>query len=138
VNVDIAQRAEMSLTEQLHAVVDRNADGVNQMALSIRRESDLLLTLGISDPLAAKAGSLAQKALELSNTSRGLTLQALKHDVSVAERTRYVSQAIAFVSSAEILLSEAKKKNRRNIDMALERQKLALIGLGRSLQTQAL
>lgn len=136
-DVDVAERAEVSLTEQLREVVDRNADGVNQMALSIRRQSDLLLTLGISDPMAAKAGSLAQRAIELSNTGRGRNLQALKHNVSVTERTQYVSQAIAFVSRAEMLLSEAKRQNRANIDTVLERQDHALNALRLNLQTPA-
>lgn len=117
-----AARAYESLTDQLLAVVDQNADGVNRAALALRRESDLLLTLGISDPFAAKAGVLAQRALELSNAGRGVDLDARRHEVTVEQRTELVSQAIAFVSRAEMLMAEAKKKNRANIDMALERQ----------------
>lgn len=117
-----AARAHDSITEQLLAVVDQNADGVNRAALALRRDSDLLLTLGISDPFAAKAGVLAQRALELSNAGRGVDLDARKHEVTVSQRTELVSQAIAFVSRAEMLMAEAKKKNRANIDTALERQ----------------
>lgn len=131
----VALVALETLDEQMHDVVDRNADGVNLMALKIRRESDLLLTLGISDPFAAKAGSLAQKALELSNARRGLTLQAVKHDVTVQERAMFVSQSIALVERATMLLAAAKKNNRANIDLALSQQARLMGDMHRSISS---
>jgi hypothetical protein len=111
-----------SLVEQLHEVVNKNADGVNLAAINIRRESDLLLTLGITDALVAKAGTLAQAALEMANAGRGVDINEEKHEVAVADRVEGVAAAMAIVTKAEGLLLEAKKSNKKNIDAALTRQ----------------
>jgi len=121
-DIQVAKRAVDTLEEQMHAVVNRNADGVNLSALSIRRETDLLLSLGISDPVAAKAGTLAQLALELANAGRGVNLQNEMPNVSPQERVRMVAKAIAVVTRAETLLVDAKKHNRKRIDHALRTQ----------------
>jgi hypothetical protein len=111
-----------SLNDQLHEVINRNADGVNCSAIKLRRETDLLLSLGISDPFAAKAGSYAQMALELANAGRGVNLQAQPHDLSPKERADLVARAMTLMLRAEMLIGAAKKNNLANIEAALARQ----------------
>jgi hypothetical protein len=110
-----------SLNDQMHEVIDRNADGVNRAAISLRRETDMLLALGISDPLAAKAGSYAQMALELANTGRGVNLEAQPHHATPQERSDLVARAMTLVLRAEMLMASAKKSNLANIEKALAR-----------------
>jgi hypothetical protein len=111
-----------SLNDQMHEVIDRNADGVNRAAISLRRETDMLLLLGISDPLAAKAGSYAQMALELANAGRGVNLAAQPHHPTPQERSDLVARAMTLVLRAEMLMAAAKKSNLANIETALARQ----------------
>jgi hypothetical protein len=111
-----------SLNDQLHEVINRNADGVNRAALKLRRETDLLLSLGISDPFAAKAGSYAQMALELANAGRGVNLQAQPHDLSPQERADLVARAMTLMLRAEMLMGAAKKTNLASIEAALAQQ----------------
>lgn len=128
-DIEVAQSAQDSLEEQIHAVINKNADGVNKMALSIRRDTDLLLTLGISDPFAAKAGTLAQAALELANAGRGVNLQCEKHVLTPTARVQFVSKAMSVVTRAELLLRAAKEQNRASIDSALDRQAKIISGM---------
>ena len=118
-DVEVAQNAHATLCEQVHQVINLNADGVNQSALKVRRTTDLLFSLGISDPFATKAGTLAQAALELANAGRGFDMDGDKHDSTPEERMNAVSKAIALVVRAEMLLAASKRRNRKNIDKAL-------------------
>jgi hypothetical protein len=111
-----------ALNDQLHEVINRNADGVNRAAIKLRRETDLLLSLGISDPFAAKAGSYAQMALELANAGRGINLQAESHNLSPKERADLVARAMTLMLRAEMLMGAAKKNNLANIQAALAQQ----------------
>ena len=111
-----------SLNDQLHEVINRNADGVNHAAIKLRRETDLLLSLGISDPFAAKAGSYAQMALELANAGRGVNLQAQPYNLSPTERADLVARAMTLMLRAEMLMGAAKKNNLANIEAALAQQ----------------
>jgi predicted RNA-binding protein YlxR (DUF448 family) len=111
-----------ALNDQLHEVINRNADGVNRAAIKLRRETDLLLSLGISDPFAAKAGSYAQMALELANAGRGIYLQAESHNLSPKERADLVARAMTLMLRAEMLMGAAKKNNLANIQAALAQQ----------------
>lgn len=119
----VAGNALDTLCEQMHQVINVNADGVNRSALKVRRDTDMLLSLGISDPFATKAGSLAQEALELANARRGVDIHGDKHVVTPDERAKAVAKAIALVVRAEMLLDCAKRKNKRNIGRALEHAK---------------
>lgn len=111
-----------ALNDQLHQVINRNADGVNRAAIELRRETDLLLSLGISDPFAAKAGSYAQMALELANAGRGVNLQAQPCNLSPTERADLVARAMTLMLRAQMLMGAAKKNNLANIQAALARQ----------------
>lgn len=117
-----------ALDDQMHDVIDRNADGVNHAAIKLRRETDMLLALGISDPFAAKAGSYAQMALELANAGRGVDLRAQPHNLSPHERAGYVGRAMTLMLRAEILLDHAKKTNVTNIQVALTHQEKVMRG----------
>jgi len=117
-----------SLNDQMHEIINRNADGVNRSALGVRRETDLLLSLGISDPFAAKAGSYAQMALELANAGRGVDLQAQAHDMTPAARADVVARAMTLVMRAEMLMAHAKKNNLANIQSALAKQEQLMRG----------
>lgn len=118
-----------SLNLQMHEVINKNADGVNRIAIAIRRESDILLSLGVSDSRAAKAGTIAQKALELANKGRGENLQYERVELTPDDRAALVAQAIMLVNKAEKLMADAKKGNRKNIDAAITKQALYLIDL---------
>jgi hypothetical protein len=122
-----------SLDDQMHEVIDRNADGVNRAAISLRRETDMLLALGISDQLAAKAGSYAQKALELANTGRGVDLQAQPHHLTPHERSDLVARAMTLMLRAEMLMKAAKKSNLANIEAALARQEQLMTNVRHTL-----
>lgn len=111
-----------SLNDQLHEVIDRNADGVNRAAIKLRRETDLMLSLGISDPFAAKAGSYAQMALELANSGRGVDLRAQLFHLAPNERADLVARAMTLILRAEMLMGAAKKNNLSNIQAALAQQ----------------
>jgi hypothetical protein len=111
-----------SLNDQMHEVINRNADGVNRAAMKVRRETDLLLSLGISDPFAAKAGSYAQMALELANTGRGVNHQAQSHRIGLRARAELVARAMTLTLRAEMLMGAAKKNERANIERALALQ----------------
>ena len=111
-----------ALNDQLHEVINRNADGVNHAAIKLRRETDLLLSLGISDLFAAKAGSYAQMALELANAGRGVNLQAQPYNLSPKERADLVARAMTLMLRAEMLMGAAKKNNLANIQAALAHQ----------------
>lgn len=113
----------LSLVTQMHEVINRNADGVNRIAIDIRRESDILLSLGISDSKAAKAGTYAQKALELANMGRGENLHSERSNLAPSARAELVAQAMMWVNKAEKLMDEAKKGNKKNINSAIEGQK---------------
>jgi len=121
-------KAIASINDQLHEVINRNADGVNRAAIGLRRETDLLLSLGVSDPFAAKAGSYAQMALELANTGRGMNLQAQPHNLSPQERADLVARAMTLMLRAQILMDAAKKNNVANIEAALARQEQLMRG----------
>jgi len=111
-----------SLADQMHEVLNRNADGVNAAAIGLRRETDLLLSLGISDPLAGKAGSFAQMALELANAGRGMNLHAQPHGLQAQDRAELIARAMTLMLRAEALMDAAKRNNRGNIEEALARQ----------------
>jgi ABC-type molybdate transport system substrate-binding protein len=117
-----------SLNDQMHEVINRNADGVNRAAITVRRETDLLLSLGISDPFAAKAGSYAQMALELANAGRGVNLRAEAYHLSPKERAELVARAMSFMLRAEMLMGHAKKTNLANIESALAEQEQRMRG----------
>ena len=125
---ELLATALASLHDQMHEVINRNADGVNRSAIGLRRETDLLLSLGISDPYAAKAGTYAQIALELANAGRGLNLQAQAHDVTPAERADLVARAMTLMLRAEMLMAHAKKNNLANIQSALAKQEQLMRG----------
>lgn len=126
-----------TLEEQLHAVINKNADGVNLSALSIRRDTDLLLSLGVSDPMAAKAGTLAQVALELANRGRGVNLSEEEHNISPFERADAVAKAMAIVTSAEELLKKARRNNSANIEDAIKKQASLISRARRGLRAPA-
>jgi hypothetical protein len=125
-----------SLDDQMHEVIDRNADGVNHSAIGLRRETDMLLALGISDPLAAKAGSYAQQALELANSGRGVNLQAQPHHLTLREHSDLVARAMALMLRAEMLMAAAKKSNLANIEAALARQEQLMANARHTLLAQ--
>lgn len=125
-----------SLNDQMHEVINRNADGVNRAAISLRRETDLLLSLGISDPFAGKAGSYAQMALELANAGRGMNLQAQPHDLGPQQRADLVARAMTLMLRAEMLMAAAKKNNLANIESALARQEQLMRGARTALACQ--
>lgn len=114
--------ATEAIDEQLRVTIDRNADGINAAAIRLRRDTDLLLALGISDALAAQAGSHAQMALELANAGRGVDLQAQPHRLTPSDRAALVSRAMVLMMIAEQLMDTAKSNNRVNIETALSRQ----------------
>lgn len=118
----LQETASRCLDEQIHQLIDRNADGVNRLAMRVRRDSDLLLSLGISDPYAAKAGTLAQFALEMANGKRGMNIEAVAHTPSVSERKDLVVKAMSLASRAEALLNHAKSVNAAAIEVALATQ----------------
>lgn len=122
-----------ALDDQMHELIDRNADGVNRAAISVRRETDMLLALGISDPLAAKAGSCAQKALELANAGRGVNLQAQPHRLTPQERSDLVARATTLMLRAEMLMKTAKESNLANIEVALVKQEQLMKSARRTL-----
>jgi hypothetical protein len=125
---ELLATALSSLEDQMHEVVNRNADGVNRAAIQLRRETDLLLSLGISDPFAGKAGSYAQMALELANAGRGVNLEARPHNLSAQERADLVARAMTLMLRAEMLMAAAKKSNHANIEAALARQEQLMRG----------
>lgn len=125
---ELLAAAASSLADQMHEVIDRNADGVNRAAIQLRRETDLLLSLGISDPFAGKAGSYAQMALELANAGRGVNLEARPHNLSPQERADLVARAMTLILRAEMLMAAAKKNNYANIEAALARQEQLMRG----------
>ena len=122
----LLRTAHEALNDQLHEVINRNADGVNHAAIRLRRETDLLLSLGISDPFAAKAGSYAQMALELANAGRGINLQAEPCNLGPRERADLVARAMTLMLRAEMLVDAAKKNNLAHIRAALARQEQRL------------
>lgn len=125
-----------AIDDQLRATIDRNADGVNAAAIRLRRETDLLLALGISDALAAQAGSHAQMALEMANAGRGVDLQAQPHRLAPSDRAALVSRAMVLMMIAEKLMDTAKSNNRSNIEAALSRQEQLAKMARRSLTCQ--
>ena len=122
----LLRTAYEALNDQLHEVINRNAEGLNHAAIRLRRETDLLLSLGISDPFAAKAGSYAQMALELANAGRGINLQAEPCNVDPRERADLVARAMTLMLRAEMLMDVAKKSNLAHIHAALDRQEQRL------------
>jgi hypothetical protein len=130
---ELHDQSVASLHGQILSLIDRNADGVNRSAIDLRRKTDLLLTLGISDPYAAKAGSYAQKALELANAGRGMTLQAEPCQTTPWERAELVARAMALMLRAEMLMAAATKTNRVNIESALQKQEQIMRGLREAL-----
>jgi hypothetical protein len=132
-DIALLATALTSLHDQMHEVINRNADGVNRAAIALRRETDLLLTLGISDAFAGKAGSYAQMALELANAGRGIDLQAQRHDITPADRAGLVARAMTLMLRAEMLMEHAKTLNRPNIQAALARQEQLVLGARASL-----
>jgi hypothetical protein len=125
-----------SLNDQMQEVINRNADGVNRAAISLRRETDLLLSLGISDPCAGKAGSYAQMALELANAGRGMSLQAQPYNLAPQQRADLVARAMTLMLRAEMLMVAVKKNNRTNIEKALAHQDQLMRGLRTALAYQ--
>jgi hypothetical protein len=119
---DLLGAAVDALDDQLHDVVDRNADGVNRCAIDVRRDTDFLLALGIADPFAARAGSYAQTALALANAGRGTGPQARTGRPTPQERADLVARAMTLVLRAEMLMAAARKNNRASIEAALDRQ----------------
>lgn len=129
----LLEKSRAALEDQMHEVINRNADGVNRAAIALRRETDLLLTLGISDPFAGKAGSYAQMALQLANAGRGVDLSARPYDVSPADRAALVARAMTLMLRAEMLMAHAKASNRSNIQTALAKQEQLVRGVKASL-----
>jgi hypothetical protein len=114
--------AMKTLEVQIHELIDKNADGVRHLALRVRHDTDLLLSIGVADPGVAKADSLARSALELTNAGRGASQQAERFELSTQVRADLVANAMALVSRAEALLAAAKRANIPNIRAAIKRQ----------------
>ncbi|MAF04671.1 hypothetical protein [Herbaspirillum sp.] len=118
--------AEEAIASQLHTVIDNNADGINRSARTIRDQSDMLLSLGITDERVARAGTLAQLAVELANSGRGVNLQQVAHAPEVEDRRRLVVKAMATIAQAEGLISAAAADNKKSIRSAVAKQERML------------
>jgi len=118
----LREQAIFSLEDQMREVFDRNADGINKAAKVIRDQSDSLLSLGITDDRVARAGTLAQLAVELANKGRGIGLDRIEHQVSVEIRRQYVETALATVAQAEVFMTEATAANKKQIRSLFQHQ----------------
>ena len=122
----LKESARKSLDDQMREVFDRNADGINRAAKAIRDQSDSLLSLGITDDRVARAGTLAQLAVELANKGRGQGLDQVHHVVDVDVRWRHVETALATIAQAEALMREATSENKKQIRALFQRQEKIL------------
>jgi len=125
-SVDLMESARKSVDDQMREVFDRNADGINRAAKAIRDQSDLLLSLGITDDRVARAGTLAQLAVELANKGRGQGLDQVRHVVDVNVRWHHVETALATIAQAEVLMREATAENKKQIRTLFQRQEKML------------
>lgn len=135
---ELKEHARLSLDDQLREVFDRNADGINRAAKTIRDHSDSLLSLGITDDRVARAGTLAQLAVELANKGRGQSLDHVRHDVSVDVRRQHVETALATIAQAELLMKEATAENKAQIRDLFHRQERMLKLVRQSPLTKSL
>ncbi|WP_034302233.1 hypothetical protein [Herbaspirillum sp. RV1423] len=125
-SVQLMESARKSLDDQMREVFDRNADGINRAAKSIRDQSDSLLSLGITDDRVARAGTLSQLAVELANKGRGQGLDQVRHVVDVNVRWHHVETALATIAQAELLMREATAENKKQIRTLFQRQEKML------------
>ena len=103
-------RSKNALAGEMNEVIDEHADGVNQIAIEVRKETDYLLLLGISDPCAAEASMFAQHALHLANVGRGVDLEGKTLKLTIDQRIEIVSTAMSSAITAERLLKESLRK----------------------------
>lgn len=121
-----ANKAKDSLVSQINDVINSNADGAVVIALRVRQSTDLLLSLGISDPASAQASIWAQQALHLVNVGRGNDLQGKKLNLTLEQRLEIVSSALGAVLMAERLLEDARSQNQAGITQAIQKQQQIL------------
>ena len=115
-----------SLDANLIVVLNQYADSINKLAIEIRKEGDLLLTLGVSDEDVLKAGQLAQMALSYANLGRGVDLKGNESRNNFSERKINVATGMALTKSAQQLLANAKKHNKQVINEAIESHRRVL------------
>ncbi len=127
-------KAKNSLVSQIDEVINNNADGAVVIALRVRQSTDLLLSLGISDPASAQASIWAQQALHLVNVGRGNDLQGKKLNLSLEQRLEVVSSALGAVLMAEKLLEDARSQNQLGITQAIKKQQ-QILGVYQSNQS---
>lgn len=125
-SVELVDLCDKNLELGLINALNEYADSVNAIALEVRKEGDLLLTLGISDKEVMKAGALAQLALSSANLGRGLDLKGGRQEGNFYERKINVASGMAMAKEARQLLTNAKKHNKRVINEAIEEHRSVL------------
>jgi len=125
-SVDLVNLCDKNLELGLINALNEYADSVNAIALEVRKEGDLLLTLGISDKEVMKAGALAQLALSSVNLGRGLDLKGGQQEGDFYKRKINVASGMAMAKEARQLLTNAKKHNKQVINEAIEAHRLVL------------
>lgn len=117
---------EVMLEQGLINTLNEYADAVNKLAIEVRKEGDLLLTLGVSDEDVMKASNMAQLALSCVNIGRGRDLKGDVKKSSFSERKSNVATGMVLTKEAQRLLSGAKKHNEKAINKAVARHEQIL------------
>jgi hypothetical protein len=112
-----------NIDSRINRELDDVANVISSMAADIIREAALLLILGIVDHNYAEASTTANKVLYLVNLYRGQNLQGERYNLTLNEKRDLIIEAQAQVISSANLIAKAKKDNKLNIEMALEKQK---------------
>ena len=125
-NVGLMRKSIDVLSDDISALFNRHADGINAIALEVRKQTDILLMIGISDPSAAEASILAQQALHLANVGRGEDISGKKLHLTCDQRLEIVASAMSAAILAESMLKTVLKQN----DSLLAQRKQALLQIG--------
>lgn len=125
-NTGLIRKSVDVLSDDITALFNRHADGINAIALEVRKQTDILLMIGISDPSAAEASILAQQALHLANVGRGEDISGKKLHLTCDQRIEIVASAMSAAILAESMLKAVLKQN----DSLLSQRKQALLQIG--------
>lgn len=123
VQKDVWEDCLNNVDSRINRELDDVANVISSMATDIIQEAALLLILGIVDHNYAEASTTANKVLYLVNLYRGQNLQGEKYNLTLNEKRDLIVEAQAQVISCANLIAKAKKDNKLNIEMALEKQK---------------
>ena len=123
VQKDVWEDCLNNVDSRINRELDDVANVISSMAADIIQEAALLLILGIVDHNYAEASTTANKVLYLVNLYRGQNLQGEKYNLTLNEKRDLIVEAQAQVISCANLIAKAKKDNKLNIEMALEKQK---------------